>query len=147
MLAIFTWRLLAKSTLHTILPPTFRFLATLFQLPNRRFYTPATDYTNVPLSPDGGLRPIPSVIDLPGTSGVGVEMGGIGSGMRPVWKGRRELVRMRGNANAKSSLSMYTNGTTIEEQKASGEKGVVKHYDADGVFSIFLILFLECSLI
>ena len=46
-----------------VLPPTFRLLSHLFTLPHRRFYTPATDYTSVP--PEKGLRPIPSVIDLP----------------------------------------------------------------------------------
>src|ERR1700732_1936696 len=60
---IFAWRILAKSILHMILPPTFRLLAQAFTLPHRRFYTPATDYKNVPS--ELGLRPIPSVIDLP----------------------------------------------------------------------------------
>ena len=72
VLAIFAWRIFAKFLLHRILPPTFRFLSQLVTLPHRRFYTPATDYKNVPFSPDlqgrgsGGLRAIPSVLDLPG---------------------------------------------------------------------------------
>jgi len=72
ILVIFTWRILAKSILHLILPPTFRLLAQAFTLPNRRFYTPATDYKNVPS--ELGLRPIPSVIDLPEHLGMEMEM-------------------------------------------------------------------------
>ncbi|KAL4258395.1 Phosphatidic acid phosphatase type 2/haloperoxidase domain-containing protein [Pleurotus pulmonarius] len=81
VLAIFTWRLLAKSLLHVILPPIFRFLSRLvfpLSLPHRRFYTPATDYTSVPsdFAPVSGGRggaaalgmglgrAVPSVIDL-----------------------------------------------------------------------------------
>ncbi|KAF8632892.1 hypothetical protein AX17_004738 [Amanita inopinata Kibby_2008] len=75
--AIFAWRLIAKSALHLILPPTYRLLSRAFKLPSRRFYTPATDYKSVPseFSKEGGvLRPIPSVIDLPaGRVGVEVE--------------------------------------------------------------------------
>ena len=63
VLTIFVWRIAAKSFCLSILPPIFLFLAQLFTLPHRRFYTPATDYTSVP--PEKGLRPIPSVIDLP----------------------------------------------------------------------------------
>jgi len=80
ILVIFTWRLLAKSALHLILPPTFRLLARVFQLPNRRFYTPATEYKFVPSEFAvtsqglGVLHPIPSVIDLPNQVGVGVGM-------------------------------------------------------------------------
>lgn len=44
--------------------PTFiPSLAQGFALPNRQFYTPATDYKNVPS--ELGLRPIPSHINLP----------------------------------------------------------------------------------
>jgi hypothetical protein len=46
-----------------VLPPLYRFLASIITLPHRRFYTPATDYTTVPSEP--GLHPIPSVINLP----------------------------------------------------------------------------------
>ena len=45
VLIIFVWRIAAKSVLHLILPPIFRGLSKIFELPNRRFYTPATEYT------------------------------------------------------------------------------------------------------
>ncbi|KAF8653533.1 hypothetical protein AX14_008296 [Amanita brunnescens Koide BX004] len=69
---IFAWRLLAKSALHMVLPPIYRFLAHLFELPKRRFYTPATKYKSVPseFAKEGRLlHSIPSVIDLPGKHG------------------------------------------------------------------------------
>ena len=48
ILVIVMWCILAKSVLHMILPPKFLLLAQAFMLPNRRFYTLATDYTNIP---------------------------------------------------------------------------------------------------
>ncbi|TFY53347.1 hypothetical protein EVJ58_g9506 [Rhodofomes roseus] len=59
ILVIFIWRILAKSMMHFVLPPLFRLLAHAFTLPHRRFYTPATDYKNVPA--EKGLYPIPCV--------------------------------------------------------------------------------------
>lgn len=63
--AIFAWRIVAKTTMHSVLPPLFRGLARLFTLPHRRFYTPATDYKGPVPEVEGGLRSIPSVIDIP----------------------------------------------------------------------------------
>ncbi|EIM81915.1 uncharacterized protein STEHIDRAFT_103330 [Stereum hirsutum FP-91666 SS1] len=99
-LVILVFRLIAKPVLHSILPPLFRFLAHTvtkirpgWGLPNRRHYTPATEYGRMPAyvyggsghysgggsggsgggAMDGGrgggrglgeLRPIPSMIDL-----------------------------------------------------------------------------------
>ncbi|KAF8217626.1 PAP2 superfamily-domain-containing protein [Mycena galopus ATCC 62051] len=127
ILVIFAWRLVAKAALHRALPPTFRFLATLMRLPNRRFYTPATDYTSVP--PVGALRPIPSVIDL--TSTAGVEVGGIGSGSG---SGGATLL----NGNGKGGLLRRRVETVeaargVEESDAAldDEGREVKHYDAD----------------
>jgi hypothetical protein len=51
--------------MHFALPPLFRGLAQLFTLPHRRFYTPATDYKGPVPEVEGGLRSIPSVIDIP----------------------------------------------------------------------------------
>lgn len=154
---IFAWRLIAKSTLHLILPPTFRVLARVFRLPNRRFYTPATDYKSVPseFSAAGrgggfGLHPIPSVIDLPGGGGVGVEVGGIGSGsgVGGVSDFGVNKIKMRnGNSNPSDNTSekndnngngrSSSNGQAQEyEQKEGALEGKdgqpVKHYDADG---------------
>jgi dihydrosphingosine 1-phosphate phosphatase len=102
ILVIFVWRIIAKSTLHVILPPIFRVLAKAVELPNRRFYTPATRYKSVPSEffevgrdEEGReevrprpLKTIPSVIDLPNTlveDGTGEVDGaggvGVGSGI------------------------------------------------------------------
>ncbi|KAF7348655.1 Sphingosine-1-phosphate phosphatase [Mycena venus] len=127
ILVIFAWRLVAKAALHRALPPTFRFLATLMRLPNRRFYTPATDYTSVP--PLDALRPIPSVIDLPSTAGV--EVGGIGSGSgisNGTGNGKGGLRR-----RAEAVEAARGGGAHVQESEAAldGEGGEVKHYDAD----------------
>lgn len=133
-MAIFTWRLLAKSLLHVILPPIFRFLSRLvfpLSLPHRRFYTPATDYTSVPSDFAGvnggrggaalgmGLgRAVPSVIDL----------SAIGEEEEEEERGRKlEAVRSRSNASrnddkavglglglgASSPLARYGDGNRI----------------------------------
>lgn len=152
ILVIFTWRLLAKSALHLILPPTFRILSRVFRLPNRRFYTPATDYKSVPseFSATGrgggfGLHPIPSVIDLPGTGGVGVEVGGIGSGSGVGGMadfGVNEIKLRGGTASSSDSgdKGKLGNGTVrmYEEKERTLESKTgepVKHYDADGMWS------------
>ncbi|KDR76501.1 hypothetical protein GALMADRAFT_120678 [Galerina marginata CBS 339.88] len=124
IIIIFTWRLLAKSTLHLILPPTFRLLARAFRLPHRRFYTPATEYKSVPSefhsAGEGGgfgLHPIPSVIDLPSTGGVNIEVGGIGSGVKGVSNfhpsdgyGGRDLKMRAGNGNGNGHGNGNGNG-------------------------------------
>jgi dihydrosphingosine 1-phosphate phosphatase len=152
ILVIFGWRIFAKAALHLILPPIFRFFAKAIHLPNRRFYIPATDYKKMPSdfnSPGGGLRSIPSLIDLPGSRGVGVEVGGIGSGsgvgVGPEF--RHGEIKLRGgnsNIEEKDKLSARekSNGHVCvaeeEEETRDGKDGQpVKHYDADG----------ECSLI
>ncbi|KAF7338800.1 Sphingosine-1-phosphate phosphatase [Mycena sanguinolenta] len=128
---IFAWRLVAKAAMLRALPPTFRFLATLMRLPNRRFYTPATDYTSVP--PVDALRPIPSVIDLPSA---GVEVGGIGSG-----SGIGGVI-VNGHGHGKGGLRRRAEaveaarggGAHVQESEAVPDdegEGEVKHYDAD----------------
>ena len=134
VLVIFAWRILAKSTLHALLPPTFRLLSQSFTLPNRRFYTPATDYKSVPSGI--GLRPIPSVIDLAGELGVEgdgwtwgeeVEVSGIGRG------GGEIKMRGPGVAEKRGKSLEYVNGGRSKD----GE--VVTHYDADGEFAWFVV--------
>ncbi|KIJ29297.1 hypothetical protein M422DRAFT_188721 [Sphaerobolus stellatus SS14] len=68
---VFTWRLVAKACLGTLLPKLFRLLskAGIVDLGgermHRRFYMPATEYKDVPMRRrGGGLDAIPSVIDL-----------------------------------------------------------------------------------
>ncbi len=134
ILTIFAWRILAKSLLHVVLPPTFRLLARAFRLPNRRFYTPATDYKNVPseFAHAGGLRPIPSVIDLPGSAGV--EVGGIGSGSGYSWGGRqsaRDIKSRSEKVRFESPLSKSMTGVEDDEDWKDEDEDV-KHYDADG---------------
>ncbi|ESK92555.1 pap2 domain protein [Moniliophthora roreri MCA 2997] len=139
ILVIFVWRLVAKSLLHLVLPPIIRFFAGLVTLPNRRFYTPATDYKSVPsefrFDPEhpgeslSGLRPIPSVIDLPGS--LGVEIGDEGA----------IATNVLGNGNGKSGgseIKLRTksgNGQVITENRRGSEEGfekeIVKHYDAE----------------
>ncbi|KAJ8514226.1 hypothetical protein ONZ45_g8224 [Pleurotus djamor] len=156
ILAIFMWRLLAKSLLHVMLPPIFRFLSRLVSLPNRRFYTPATDYTSVPSEFSGVHgggdalgRAVPSVIDLPAMVEIGEEQG-TGANGKPANGSTRgeggEGVRVRFNAvsngggedgekvSLPSPLGLHGDG--LDER--DGEREVkdkfgepVKHYDAD----------------
>jgi hypothetical protein len=154
ILIIFTWRIFAKSVLHMILPPTFRLLAQAFTLPNRRFYTPATDYKNVPS--ELGLRPIPSVIDLPEHLAMETETDyitkatGFGFGL-----GETELKARSGKVNGNKTVRGY--GTVYgvgnekgnwELEKNGSEKddvkedATVKHYDADG--KLFIDVGIQC---
>ena len=128
IMVIFIWRILAKTTLHVVLPPTYRLLARAFELPNRRFYTPATDYKSVPseFTSANGLKTIPSVIDLPSTAGVGIEVGGIGSGISSLRTGTETTIRSR-NASSHSR-----NKYSLDEKVDEGTEKEVKHYDADG---------------
>ncbi|KAG7087336.1 hypothetical protein E1B28_013312 [Marasmius oreades] len=142
---IFAWRILAKSLLHITLPPTFRFLSHLFTLPKRRFYTPATDYKNVPSEfhfdldqPGGGLsglRSIPSVIDLPSAVKVGVEEDGVRSGMHVGGLGSE--MKLRGKNGVVNGNGTLMNGRGNSSEKGRGrEEGLdkpddVKHYDAE----------------
>ena len=142
ILTIFAWRLLAKSALHVILPPTFRLLAQFFRLPHRRFYTPATEYKSVPSefhsnsSGGFGLRPIPSVIDLPTKVGVGREVGGIGSGMNGVSDmhviGFNEsLLKTRRGRSVRDTV-VKSQDLFVDKESRRGNKQV-KHYDVDGM--------------
>ena len=144
ILAIFAWRIFAKFLLHRILPPIFRFLSHLVTLPNRRFYTPATDYKNV--APEKGLHPIPSVIDLPGM--VEMEVDGVPVGMSTGHNRRKggKDIKLRGIARSTStrgekSLERREGlGLGIEEMGGK-QNDVVKHYDADGKCSNLVFIF------
>ncbi|KAH6887799.1 sphingosine-1-phosphate phosphatase [Coprinopsis sp. MPI-PUGE-AT-0042] len=152
-LTIVVWRILAKSVLHFVLPPLFRSLARVFQLPNRRFYTPATEYKNVPsdiqVAEDGtiALQAIPSVIDLPSSAGVMVETGGIGSGVdgSAHWSHSGSEMKMRsvnGNGSHKSThkdektksgkeAANSVRFKPADEEDREGKDKNVSHYDAD----------------
>ncbi|TFK21744.1 sphingosine-1-phosphate phosphatase [Coprinopsis marcescibilis] len=169
ILAIFVWRIIAKSALHLILPPTFRLLSRAFRLPNRRFYTPATEYKNVPsefqVGEDGNiaLQAIPSVIDLPSSAGVMFETGGIGSGTdgSSHWghaAGKRKKKNMRPvNGSSvkepsplKSEINsvMLTRSRQPDAETQSSKARGVKHYDADVLTKVIVyagIAFLACE--
>ncbi|KAH8101950.1 hypothetical protein BXZ70DRAFT_932625 [Cristinia sonorae] len=138
VLAIFAWRFFAKFLMHRILPPIFRFLAQLFTLPRRRFYTPATDYKNVPA--EKGLRAIPSVIDF--GSGGDFEIDGIGASTAHSkelshGQGRQIKLRKGGSKLEKSPLS-YGDSFLGLEELGGKEVEVVKHYDADVLTKVFV---------
>ena len=145
ILLIFTWRIFAKSSLHFALPRIFRFLASIFTLPNRRFYTPATDYADVPI--ERGLHPIPSVIDLP--SQLQLEMDDESVTASTGRSGRGSVsfsdVKKRKNGSKGEfgqdveTFREKTNGDVRQASETAGEGTTsgawVKHYDADGTFS------------
>ena len=138
ILAIFVWRIFAKFLLHRILPPIFRFLAQLVTLPHRRYYTPATDYKNVP--PDNGLRPFPSVLDLPGMVELDATKATV-STARSRRSGTNNA-RLRagrsagqGRGETKGKKDVFGSGHHIVESDSElGGRAmdIVKHYDADG---------------
>jgi hypothetical protein len=146
ILLIFTWRIFAKASLHFALPRIFRFLASIFTLPNRRFYTPATDYEEVPI--ERGLHPIPSVIDLPSQlqlemddENVSISTGrsGRGSAAASDVKKRKNESKSEFSQDAKA-LGGKTNGRARQASETAGcdktSEAEVKHYDADGTFII-----------
>ncbi|KAI0747169.1 PAP2-domain-containing protein [Daedaleopsis nitida] len=138
ILTIFIWRIAAKSFCHFVLPPTFRLLSHLFTLPHRRFYTPATDYTSVPA--EKGLRPIPSVIDLPRM--VEYEVDGVGVSAAVRRNGPHGAIKQRGG-RAKQEVSENEQGPKNEKISQwwaePGEKARdVKHYDADVLTKVFV---------
>jgi dihydrosphingosine 1-phosphate phosphatase len=83
-----------------------------------------------------GLHPIPSVIDLPTGAGVGVEVGGFGSGVGGVSKSLK--MRVLGSGGVSNGEKMG-NGNRDDKESAGkdGQISDVKHYDADGEFTSF----------
>ncbi|KAG9008124.1 hypothetical protein FRB94_013681 [Tulasnella sp. JGI-2019a] len=123
ILIIFGWRLIAKNVLHKILPPIFRGLSTMFTLPTRRFYTPATDYKKYPQE-SVFHRPIPSVIDLPAMNED--QMGG---GGLPVTV-RRRGPRRNENGGEKSVMMLGEASGGVSDA-AFAEREDSKRYDAN----------------
>ena len=117
--------------MHRILPPIFRFLAQLFTLPRRRYYTPATDYTNVP--PAKGLHPIPSVLDLPGM--LELDDASVSTARKDVSWNTQLKLRSNGRANGKAGTekpALPVDNARDSEMGGPKDVDVVKHYDADG---------------
>ena len=113
--------------LHLVLPPVFRALALCFDLPHRRFYTPATHYTHVPV--ENGLHPIPSVIDLPSTGDIHSEDAKSGVKRR----GRRVKSDTRDNETIYLPDSFLNQEKELEIGRTTAQSGTeVKHYDTDG---------------
>ncbi|CAE6368756.1 unnamed protein product [Rhizoctonia solani] len=126
--AIFVWRIIAKRVLLTILPPIYRkFSSEVGPLPTRRWYTPATDYAEVPADA-AHLRSVPSVIDLPSKTSV------VTSGVLPRAHIYRKFEAESKQRNGKSSLEKP--GMQMVECEIAPANGLVreekvKHYDAD----------------
>jgi membrane-associated phospholipid phosphatase len=128
---IFAWRMLAKPTVQTLLPPLFRWLAhaSPVRLPHRRHYTPATEYSR---GPPHTLRAVPSMIDLDLAVAelVDEDSGGVASGRegRTAGVGAGAFKR-RGlpseDAQEKAVVFEVRVGGTLEDDDK------VKHYDAD----------------
>jgi len=146
ILLIFAWRIFAKSSLHFALPRIFRFLASIFTLPHRRFYTPATDYEDVPI--ERGLHPIPSVIDLPSQLQMEMDDENVSTSTGRSRSGTvaSSDVKKRKNGS-KNEFSQdvktfreKTNEHTRQASETAGDGGTseagVRHYDADGTFLI-----------
>jgi hypothetical protein len=128
VLVVFSWRMLAKPTVQTILPPLFRWLARAspVRLPHRRHYTPATEYSR---GPPHTLRAVPSMIDLDLTMAEVVDGGG--EGVASGREGRhRGAVKRRGSPTGSPQEKAVA--FEASEGGALGEDDVVKHYDADG---------------
>ncbi|KAI0253432.1 hypothetical protein BJV78DRAFT_1302210 [Lactifluus subvellereus] len=127
ILLIFTWRMLAKPTVQTLLPPLFRWLAhaSPVRLPHRRHYTPATEYSH---GPPHTLRAVPSMIDLDlATAAVVDESSGVASAPRE---------RGVGTVKRRGSPSDYAREKAVAFEAGEGgdlQDDKVKHYDADGV--------------
>lgn len=125
ILIIFSWRILAKPSVQTLLPPLFRWLAwaSPVRLPHRRHYTPATEYVN---GPPHTLRAVPSMIDLHlAVAQVADEDAGVASGRR----GRSEgAVKRRGSP---SGFVQEKNVVFEASERGAEEDDKVKHYDAD----------------
>jgi dihydrosphingosine 1-phosphate phosphatase len=128
ILLILTWRMLAKPSVQTLLPPLFRWLARAspVRLPHRRHYTPATEYSH---GPPHTLRAVPSMIDLDlAMAEVIDETTGVASGPRERSQG---AIKRRG-----SPSDLAREKTVVFEASEGGavEKDEVKHYDADGAW-------------
>jgi len=122
---VFSWRMLAKPVVQTLLPPLFRWLARAspVRLPHRRHYTPATEYSR---GPPHTLRAVPSMIDLDLAMTEVVDgAGGVTSGR----EGRSGAVKRRGSPTGYAQEKAVV--FEASEGGALGEDDGVKHYDAD----------------
>ena len=126
--AIFIWRIIAKKVLLTILPPIYRkFSSEVGPLPTRRWYTPATDYSEVPADA-AHLRTVPSVIDLPSKTSV------VKSGVLPrahIYRKLEAESKQRTGRGLPEKKGMQMIEVEAIPGQASVREEKVKHYDAD----------------
>jgi len=121
ILLVFSWRMLAKPIVQTLLPSLFRWLARAspVRLPHRRHYTPATEYSRGP--PDT-LSAVPRMIDLDlAMAEVASEREGRSGGTGAV----KRRYSPSGYGQEKAVVFGASEGGALED-------GEVKHYDADG---------------
>ncbi|CAE6481494.1 unnamed protein product [Rhizoctonia solani] len=126
--AIFVWRIIAKRVLLTILPPIYRkFSSEVGPLPTRRWYTPATDYSEVPADA-AHLRTVPSVIDLPSKTSV------VKSGVLPrahIYRQTEAESKQRNGRGGSEKKGMQMVECEITPSNGVVREEKVKHYDAD----------------
>ena len=127
ILLVFLWRMLAKPTVQTLLPPLFRWLAhdSPVRLPHRRHYTPATEYSR---GPPHTLSAVPSMIDLDLTmaevaSGREGRSGGTGA--------VKHWYSPSGHVQEKMVVFEASKGGALGDND-------VKNYDADGACAVAL---------
>jgi hypothetical protein len=138
---MFGWRLLAKSTLLTILPPIFRASSRAFDftLPTRKHYTAATDYAEVPSK---HIRTVPSFVDIglghmtPSPAGTPEAQSPIGPGAK-LGQGSSsslEVVAAGVRSRKKSHDSLSSNGerSPSDAGRGKGKRKGSDHYDAEG---------------
>ncbi|VDB87849.1 unnamed protein product [Peniophora sp. CBMAI 1063] len=137
ILAIFAWRLIAKPTAQSVLPPFFRFLARFvrpLELPNRRHYTPATEYAH---HPPHNLRPIPSMLDLSlSVTAEGADAAGIASAL----DGKKHsdgTVTRRGNGSS-GDIGQPEKVSNFYKLPQQEQREKVLHYDADVLTKVFV---------
>ncbi|CAE6523518.1 unnamed protein product [Rhizoctonia solani] len=126
--AIFVWRIIAKRVLLTILPPIYRKFSTqVGPLPTRRWYTPATDYSEVPADA-AHLRTVPSVIDLPSKVAV------VKSGVLPrahIYRQVEAESKQRNGRGVSEKRGMQMVECEVAPATGIVREEKVKHYDAD----------------
>jgi dihydrosphingosine 1-phosphate phosphatase len=143
---VFAFRLVLKPTLQKILPPTFRFLATVFTLPRRRWYTPATEYEKVPDEHVLNRRrlgmgaSVPSVIDLSTTFSSGLEVDAASTNI-----GIYRISTIEGLTRRRAEILGDADEVSVESEtetllKSEHSEDRVRHYDADGKLIILYLL-------
>lgn len=156
--AIFAWRLIVKYIMHSTLPPLFRWASSMvgevgLKLPNRRWYTPATEYERMPSE---GIHPIPSSMNLPAE--LSREDDVHATGRLPhahIYSSDRNMKRrVPVNGARRAVVQEYVDPkgekleSLLDEEKDGDEN--IKHYDADGrsncCFEMLLTLTFSLSL-